>query len=179
MTKLNTILGAAVAALSIGALAAPANSATVIMPIAGGPFSGTNPIGAFPVIALSKANTYDFTFDLVPPIVGPTDTQLQAQAQKTNSAQLIQFDLYSGTPTGAHTYIATSPLTFSSVLSEMLSPGDYYVQVKPSYIALSGEVSSGSLITATVPEPASWALMILGVTAVGGALRGRKRLASA
>lgn len=177
MTKLKTILGATVAALSIGALAAPANSATVILPVAGGPFSGLNSYGGFPVIRLLKANTYDFTFDLVAPVVGDTDTQLEAQAH--NAKQLIQYDLYSGTPTGANTNLTTSPLSDSSELVEALAPGDYFVQVKPGYIAVSGEVSSGSLITASVPEPASWALMILGVTAIGGALRGRKRLAAA
>jgi hypothetical protein len=175
MTKLKMILGIT-AALSVGALAAPADSAPpVIEAISGGPFSGTNPIGAFPVIALFQANTYDFTFELVPPLGGATSTQLQAQAD--NSAQLIQFDLFSGTPTGPHTPIATSPLATSSLLSEVLGPGDYFVQV--TNIAVNGEVESGSLITASVPEPATWALMILGAGAIGGALRGRRRLAAA
>lgn len=181
MTKLKMILGVT-AALSVGALAAPANSATVIEAISGGPFSGTNPLGAFPVLALNQSDTYDFTFTLVPPIVGDTQTQLQAQSRPhvgPGAPQDIKFDLYSGTPTGSNSFIATSTLSTSAFLAEDLAPGAYFVQVKPAYIAVNGEVESGTLLTEAVPEPASWALMILGASAVGGALRGRRRLAAA
>jgi hypothetical protein len=179
MSKLRAILGAAAAAMAVGALAASAHSATIITAISGGPFSAANPIGAFPVMALLKADTYDFTFTLVAPIVGDTATQVQAQAQTTHTAELIQFDLYSGTPTGPNSYIATSPLMNSSILATMLGAGHYFVQIKPAYIAVNKEVDSGSLTTAGVPEPAGWALMIVGIGAVGGAMRRRTNAALA
>lgn len=179
MTNLKTILGVT-AALSLGALAAPADSATIA--ITGGPFSGTNPIGAFPVIALNSSDTYDFTFSLVPPLGGDTQEQIEAQSRPTvgpGSPEPIQFDLYSGTPTGSNSRIATSTRSTSAFLAEDLAPGNYFVQVTPGDIAVNNEVLSGSLVTASVPEPASWALMILGVGAIGATLRGRRRLAAA
>jgi hypothetical protein len=43
-----------------------------------------------------------------------------------------------------------------------------------------GQVTlSGGALTAGVPEPASWALMILGFGAAGGALRSRRRVVAA
>ena len=178
MTKLKMILGVA-AALSVGALAAPADSATVIKAISGGPFSAANPIGAFPVIALNSADTYDFTFTLVPPIKGDTQEQLQAQSKVTGTTEVIQFGLFSGTPTGSNAFIASSTASTSAFLSEDLTPGQYFVQLTPTDIAVNGEVISGSLLTTSVPEPASWALMILGAGAIGVSLRGRRRLAAA
>ncbi|HEY2049976.1 MAG TPA: PEPxxWA-CTERM sorting domain-containing protein [Caulobacteraceae bacterium] len=181
MTKLKTILCAA-AALSAGALALPANSATITEAISGGPFSGTNTMGGFPLISLNKSNTYDFTFSLVPPLGGDTQEQIQAQSRPTTvagSPQVIAFDLYSGAP-GFGTRIASSTWstsTTSAFLAWDLSPGAYYVQITD--IAKNNEVLSGSLVTVAVPEPASWALMILGIGAIGAALRGRKRLATA
>ncbi|HEY2051000.1 MAG TPA: PEPxxWA-CTERM sorting domain-containing protein [Caulobacteraceae bacterium] len=60
----------------------------------------------------------------------------------------------------------------SSFLALDLAPGNYFIQIKPSYITANNEVDSGTVITA-VPEPAGWALMIVGVAAIGGALRAR------
>jgi PEP-CTERM motif len=154
------------------AAATCASGATITQGLAGDPFSGLSSIGGFPVMALSKTNTYDFTFAMGSPLVGDTQTQFQAQIIG-GKAELISFDLYSGTPTGSHAFIAASPVAYSSVLSEDLKAGDYYVQITPTQIAANDEVVSGSLIVATVPEPASWALMILGIGAAGGALRRR------
>ena len=168
---------AAAAALSMVLAAGSTHAVTVITKaVPGGPFSADNSFGGLPVLALNKADLYNFTFTLVPPIDGDTQTQVQAQIETKlgGSPEPIQFDLYSGTPSGSHTFLQTSPVSTSSFLALDLTPGNYFIQIKPSYIAKNGEVDSGSVITA-VPEPAAWSLMILGVTAIGGALRSRRR----
>lgn len=171
MHKLVSTFAMTAAAVGLVAIGTAAQSATVIKTIDGGPFSGANPIGGFPVIELLTADTYDFTFTIDTPVAGVTQLQLQAQTELTHAAEPISFDLYSGTPTGTHSLIAASPVSTSSVLSELLTPGAYFVQVTPSQIAVNKEVDSGSLIAASVPEPASWALMLIGVGAIGAALR--------
>ena len=56
----------------------------------------------------------------------------------------------------------------------------YFVNVLFNQKTLSGKNIGFSADFATaVPEPASWALMILGVAAIGGAVRSRRRLAAA
>jgi hypothetical protein len=175
MTKLSAFRTAVAGVIALGTLVTSAQAATIIKPIAGGPFSGLNPIGAFPVMALLKADTYDFTFTLAPPLVGDTQTQLEAQVDATPSGETISYKLFSGTPTGAHAYIATSPVGTSSVLDELLTPGSYFVQITPAQIAVNKEVDSGSLTTASVPEPASWAMMLLGFSLAGGVLRRQAR----
>ena len=170
----------AAAALSLALVASSAQAATVItMAIPGGPFSANNSFGGLPVLQLKKADTYNFTFTLVPPIDGNTDTQVEAQVETKagGSPEPIRFDLYSGTPSGSHSLKGTSPLEVSSFLALDLAPGNYFIQIKPSYITANNEVDSGTVITA-VPEPAGWALMIVGVAAIGGALRARPRPAS-
>src|SRR5271156_377023 len=129
MTKLSTFGAAAAGVIALGGLATSVQAATIIKPIAGGPFSALNPIGAFPVIALLKADTYDFTFTMEAPLDGATQTQLEAQVDTVPSGEMISYELFSGTPTGAHTYIATSPIATSSVLNEVLEPGSYFVQI--------------------------------------------------
>jgi hypothetical protein len=165
--------GAAVAAAV--AVAAPASAATIITAFSGGPFSLANPIGTLPATTLVSGNTYDFTFTMEDPLNGSTtSTQVQAQAQVGHpavpTAELIQYSLYSGTP-GSGTFIAQSSLDFSPVIGFNASPGDYYVEI--DVIAKSGEVTSGSVNTTPVPEPAAWAMMLVGFGAVGVGLRRR------
>jgi hypothetical protein len=174
-------LAAAAAALSVVLAAGSTEAVTVITKaIPGGPFSADNWFGGLPVLALDKADIYNFTFTLVPPIDGDTQTQVQAQIETKlgGSPEPIQFDLYSGTPSGSYTFLQTSPVSTSSFLALDLTPGNYFIQITPAYIAVNGEVDSGSVVTA-VPEPAAWALMIVGLGAIGGALRARPRPVSA
>jgi hypothetical protein len=66
-------------------------------------------------------------------------------------------------------------LTDSAVLTQLLDPGSYtFTIVGHSY----GDAQYGGNTTiqaAAVPEPASWAMMIVGFGAVGGAMRRRNR----
>src|SRR5438477_150162 len=96
--------------------AGAASAATVIVSSIGSPFSLANPIGTLPATKLDQSNTYDFTFSITQPIIGSTvSTQLQAQTNRPVQAQLIQYQLYSGTP-GSGTFIAQSSLDFSPVV---------------------------------------------------------------
>ncbi len=172
MNRLLTLTTAAVTAIAIGAFATSASSMTIIKAVPGGPVSGANPYVGLPVLALLKADTYDFTFTLAPPLAGSTATQLQAQAQIGNGVpEDIAFSLYSGTPTGTHSLIATSPFAISSVVSEDLTAGNYYIQITPADIVVNKEVDSGSIVTTAVPEPAAWAMMLVGFAGVGSMVR--------
>jgi hypothetical protein len=172
-------LFAGAAIVSALAIAAPASAATIIVAFTGGPFSLTNPIGTLPATPLIKGNNYDFTFTMVPPLGGnTTSTQLQAQSQSPATPQLISYQLYQGTP-GSGTLLAVSALDFSPVVAFNAEAGDYYIEVLSSQIAKSGEVASGSVAAVAVPEPASWAMMLVGFGALGFAMRRRSAKAIA
>ena len=171
--------GVTVAAVS---LAGTASAAVVIKSFVGSPFSGLNPLGTLPATLLSTSNTYDFTFDLVAPIVGPSATQAEADliAKLGSTPELIQYQLYEGTPTmldpEAGTELAMSALGMSPTLFGHLSVGPYYLNILPAEIAVSGEAISGSFVTTPVPEPVTWGMMLLGVGAIGAAMRiGRRK----
>jgi len=55
------------------------------------------------------------------------------------------------------------------------SVGDYYVQVTPAYIkqGVNKEALSGTILTGSVPEPATWVMLLLGFGGLGAALRRR------
>lgn len=178
----NLLLGAAATL----ALASAAPAAVVITPFLGGPFSSLNPVGTLPATVVTSGNTYDFTFDLVAPLKGGVSaTQVAAIANllSVKKAELVQYQIYEGVPTTsdpeAGTLLATSALAFSPTVFLKLGVGDYYVNLQPPDIKVSGQVVSGSFVTGpAVPEPATWALVLMGAGLVGGATRVRRRLAA-
>jgi PEP-CTERM motif len=178
------IILAAGISVAAASLAGSASAAVIIKSFVGSPFSGLNTTGSLPPTLLLAGNTYDFTFDLVAPIVGPSSTQAEAQliARSGSTPELIQYQLYEGNPTTADpengTLLVTSAVGFSPTLFGTLGVGDYYLNIVPSEIAASGELASGSFITTGVPEPASWGLMLLGVGMIGMGMRiGRRNAA--
>ncbi len=178
MTYIKTLLASA--ALAAVTLATPASAATIIKAFTGGPFSTLNPLGTLPATKLLKANTYDFTFTLVPPTGSGILTTVSAAASSTPMQGLpIQFSLYSGTPTGVHSLLDTSTFVINPSLSDSLSAGNYYLQIAPSGITTNGETGSGSLTVETVPEPATWGLLVGGFALVGSASRNRRRTIAA
>jgi PEP-CTERM motif len=174
--RLLLVAGAAVAAVSLGSAA---SAAVIIKPFLGGPFSALNPVGTLPATLLKKGNTYDFTFDLVPPVDGISATQVAAilNLGLQQTAENIQYQVYEGTPTllnpESGTLLATSLSGLSPTVFLNLMPGDYYVNILSSDIAVGGEVVSGSFVTtpAPVPEPVTWAMMLLGAGMIGVGLR--------
>ncbi len=168
--SVKTLLAGA-ALISALALSTAASAVTVITPLLGGPFSLSNPLGTLPATKMKAGNTYDFTFSLVGPLGNIDSIQLQAQllSHATSTPELIQYSLYSGAP-GSGTLMSKSSLDFSPTISFQPAAGAYYVEV--DYIAARGEVAGGTL-TASAPEPASWAMMLVGFGALGVALRRR------
>ena len=165
-------LFAGAALVSVIAIGGSASAATVIVQFLNQPFSNGE-IGTIPATTMTAGNTYDFVFTMTEPLNGnTTSTQLQAQSQNPIQAQLIQYQLYSGSP-GSGTFIAQSSQDFSPVLGFNASPGSYFLEVTPSEISKSGEVASGSVQVSAVPEPASWGLMLIGFGALGFIARRR------
>ena len=168
-------LFAGAAVLTALVATAPASAATIVVPYENGPFSLLNPLGTLPATKLIKGNDYDFTFTMVQPLVGSiTSVQVQAQflGGGVSTPELIQYQLYAGTP-GSGTWLAQSSNDFSPVVALNFAAGDYYIEVTSDEISKSKEVASGSITTAPAPEPASWAMMLVGFGALGFAMRRR------
>ncbi len=165
------LLFAGAAVISAMAITSSVSAATVITPFTSGPFSLNNPLGTLPATKMKIGNTYDYTFTLEDPVGSITSTQVQAQllAHGGSTPELIQYTLYSGAP-GSGTFQSQSSLDFSPTIAFAPVAGDYYLEV--NVISANNEVAGGTL-TAAVPEPASWAMMLVGFGLLGGALRRR------
>ena len=83
------------------------------------------------------------------------------------------FTVSTGSTPGGGSTVATSTFgQFASGVSATLAAGTYtlYVPTTTNTQALSGTLSAGA---AAVPEPASWAMMMVGFGAVGSLMRRR------
>jgi hypothetical protein len=167
--KLSSVFAVLVAFGVTTALAAAAHAALIVTAIPGGPFSPANPLGTIPSTDLFQGNTYDFTFGLSEP--GSVLTEVEAAIAGPVS-EPIDFSLYSGDP-GSGTLIGTSALVDGPSMMEMLGIGPYFIQVDT--IEASGELFDGGLqVSSSVPEPATWALTLVGMASLGGAVRLRR-----
>ena len=173
MRTLKYALGAAAAAL-IAVTALPASAATVITPVA-----ITNDLGTINAFQPVAGTTYDFTFSL--PAQFDPWAQRQASLSVKNPflpsvAEPISFDLYSGSPTAAHALVLSSGVaTVGANLETILSTGSYYLELTPSDVAQFGELVSGSIALTAVPEPTTWAMMLVGIGGLGMAMRSARR----
>jgi MYXO-CTERM domain-containing protein len=125
-----------------------------------------------------KGNTYDFTMSFVQPLSGAvSSTQVSAQllAKSQSTPELIQYSLYSGTP-GSGSFLSQSTLDYSPTISFTPAVGDYYVEL--DYVAKINETVGGTITTASAPEPAAWAIMLVGFGALGGVMRRRNSMAA-
>jgi hypothetical protein len=173
INKFTAIAGGLAAAAALSA-AAPASAATIVKAFIGGPFSVANPLGTLPAERLVAGNTYDDTFSVVAG-GGSVLTQVQASIKGPVSED-IQYSLYSGAP-GSGTLIDTSALGVGPSLTNTLGTGSYYVQI--DFIAKSNELLSGGLAVSAIPEPATWAMMLVGFGALGGMVRASRKQALA
>lgn len=164
--------------LALGAsliAATPASAAVVINPILGGTYTAgafqADDIGTIKAIRLATGNEYDFTFTVAPDAVVVL-SQVQASSIGFGK-QLINFSIFSGSPLGVNSFVASSglPQTGPSI-TNMLGMGNYFIKV--TNIALNNELLTGGIdVAAEVPEPASWAMMVVGFGLVGFAARRR------
>ena len=165
----------ACAAVSAGVLFSMCAHATVVVPISTSPFflpgnaSGVIPAGT----VASGANTYDFTFTTIAKSYDAV-TQMQASSESSGAPLPVSFSLFSGAP-GTGALVANSGGTpTAATLLEKLAPGNYYLQFTAS--SASSELITGGLtLLSSVPEPASWALMLIGVGSLGAAMRSRRQ----
>jgi hypothetical protein len=169
------------AASTVALTAASASAATVINSVIPATLNVAGPtIGTIDGLDVTKPNDYDWTFDIAGNPAGGL-SQLQASFVanfKTSTSEPIAFSLFSGAP-GSGTLIETSALQVGpSLFNTPLAAGDYFIQLTSADIAQSGEEVSGSVqlfpIAAT-PEPATWAMMLIGVGMAGGALRAARK----
>jgi hypothetical protein len=183
----SAVAGALVAATLAVSTAASATVVIVQTPTTPYALAPATLPGDFAIIALAdKAATkktaavnyfYDFTFDLL----GKYDTLMQMQASMKFGKpavafpQPISFDLFSGTPTGAHTLLGDSAGTPTAAVLDMILPtGKYYLEAES--VAVNKELISGAITPSAVPEPAIWGLMITGFGGLGLMARRQRRM---
>ncbi len=165
------LLAAGSVMLSVMIATTSVSAAVIIKAFSGGPLSVANPLGTLPAIKLSKKNTYDFTFSMTADPGSFASVQLLAQllTKGTSIPEQIQYSLFKGVPING-TFVAQSSLDYSPTIAFKPEVGSYYVRI--DNIAANNEVVGGTVTTA-VPEPASWAMMLVGFGALGGVLRRR------
>ena len=127
-----------------------------------------NPAGEFGFFA------DDYTFNTV----GLLTTNSSVTNNFAASSQIITglaISLFSGTPGGAHTLLETSsgpgvgaPPQSASLGSFLINTGSYYVEISGTGPGPTSRADyGGSFSIAAVPEPATWAMMVLGFLGVG------------
>jgi hypothetical protein len=176
---------AAFAAASLVGFAAPASATTIVLTGTSNftaPFQVGAPIyvdlgsglaGApynVPFTALSGptgGGVFDFTFSLATTL--KTFTQLQV-----NGIEVFGYSLFKG-PVGGGSLVTAS--TTPNAFTNVLSAGDYYLEVTlPAHASISSVNNiSGLVSTSAVPEPATWAMMIVGLFGVGAFMRRQRR----
>ena len=176
MSIFSKLAAGAALGLTLLAAGAPAHAVTII-PVSTGPFSlPLDPDGVLPGNYAFGGDTFDYTFTT---IGGTYDTLMQIQATKVSNgvAQHVSFQLFKGTP-GSGSFVANSGGTSTAATLLTLTSGTYYLEYSPS-IVQKEYVTGGITLLQSVPEPAAWGMMLLGIAALGGAMRQRRQLATA
>ena len=163
---------AALAGLALSSV--PAHAVTIV-PIASSPFSlPGNPSGVIPKgTFVSGTGTWDFTFST---IGGTYNTLMQMQTTRVSNGapQNLAFTLYQGAP-GSGSFVANSGGTSTAATLIALTQGSYYMEL--TRVKAPRELVTGGLtLLSSVPEPATWAMMLLGIGGLGAVMR-RKRQA--
>ncbi len=174
MRHLSKLLATAAMSAGVMLTALPAHAVTIIA-METGPFTlPSNPSGIIPKGTFAQGtNTYDFTFTT---IGGTFKALMQAQNSKAKDGtpEPLTFTLYSGNP-GSGTFVANSGGTpTAATLLDTLGAGSYYMQLD-TVKAPKELVTGGITLLSGVPEPATWAVMFLGLGGIGASLRNRRR----
>ena len=176
MTLKHLLVAAAVAGMASLALSAGASAATTVTVQATTPFGGWLDTG----LNLSAGATYDLAVNNpatlwsagsdIPFPRSSTADGIPANAgygQQTMAGYTFNFGALVGDVGGTLFLIGASPVSVTGLSGELT------VGYWDSYY---GDNSGAqSLTISAVPEPASWAMMLIGVGAVGGALRSRRK----
>lgn len=141
-------------------------------------FAGTNLFGGQPIIGAGTFSTDDMTVSQngrdAQKIVGITGTYNGSAITGLNPSIFGADNFYylmgqfvSGNGLGFDTAAGTSVNLFASV-------GNYRVNSTNPFQTGFVDASATLVATGAVPEPASWALLIVGFGAIGSALRNRR-----
>lgn len=156
MKFMRKIAGAAVAAtLALGASSA-ASAATLVIPFGNTP--GTS--GGF-------SDVYTFSF----PTAGKASISINSaiSGSLTNVNFLHNGVIFNGTPLAV---ISKGAVELLQLVNQPVAAGLQTLTIKGSAQKLGSY--TGTISFASVPEPATWAMMILGMGAVGMAMRSRR-----
>lgn len=177
-------IAAAGLALAFGAAAGEAAVVVHVGTLAPDTFYNAAPAQVSAISNFTPGSTVYFSFRLASP-VELQSSMLLTYTPKGHPAvnAPVQFSLFRGactattcTPMGGA--LDTSPLVPGAALADTLSAGDYFLKVigatVPSNLASYriGPTLSATFL-AVVPEPATWATMILGFGLIGAMLRRR------
>jgi len=113
------------------------------------------------ILATNQSGPYAFGA-ISPVTLAPGDYQLQAYGGQGNTNFNTGF---TATPT-------TDPLTFDTLGGRLTEGTDYY-NLGPGLATTSDAhfYASADFMASRVPEPATWAMMLLGAGLIGGGLR--------
>lgn len=186
----------ALAAMSAGMLVAtaPAQAAVINVALSAppGPYNLGNPLGTIVAnkplgyaVNRNTPNTYNFTFT-INSVIANLHTEMGAFGKpKVNNVccavtnEVIQYTLWFGLP-GSGSLIGSSSSGTTAVLDlANVAAGNYFMQIGPADLARNEEFVIGGIELTAVPEPATWAMMILGVGMLGLAARRRRSLVAA
>jgi len=177
------LLSSAILALGIVAVSSlPSNAGIVITPSGGN--LGVDPDVLFGV-AISGPQTStpfkeDFTFSLSETAFFAGSVTESLTGKNAPEVTGLTLSLYGGTPSGSHSLLATDVASVSPTQLYAAVPltnkdfptGSYYLEVSGTSPSLSGNSKitlnvAGATITQGVPEPSTWAMMVLGFLGVG------------
>ena len=175
------------------AFAGSASAATVIHQLNGGAAIVTPPTwagGTTDTFNSAQSDTvyYQFTLGSAMTVTDASFTNSSADkfGRFTISSITLYDNLFDGSGTGVvdaqsggATISNLGSFNFGALKEVVLGPGTYTIAVEGTSGPHSTALSSSFSFAAAVPEPASWALMMVGVGVVGGTLRSRKKTAAA
>ncbi len=192
MTKYGKIIGMAVAAMvSIPAVAVarPAPAPAKALPNIGTPFNKFSTLastGTFGNNGGLTSASFSNVFTFVVGRAGDLSADFSNSASRNNANGDIDFT--SAVLSGGS---LTMPLSFTRLLGEPVRLTEVWGLTRATRIAAgtytltiggrsfgTASTYSGNFNVAAVPEPASWAMMIVGVGIAGGALRRRRVVAA-
>ncbi len=179
------LMAAAAATLALGAFAAPASASTVLVSfdflsgatsVASGHFTYDSADSG--VIGWGDVLSYDISF--------PGENSYDLAFVNSGNDSVYR---YFGFDTGSHTFVTAVVGGFPEIMSDIKNPfdagfftrDDAAFQVVRDYGPGGTQESFDTLkisVSGGVPEPATWALMLIGVGLCGVSIRKQRRLAS-